>query len=234
MSDQIELTAQLRTDMGKGASRRLRREADLVPAVMYGAGKDAVALSIAHKDLHRACENEAFFSQIITIKAGKEETQAIIKDLQRHPARDRILHADFYRVRMDQEITVEVPLHFLNEERCVGVRQHGGQISHNMTSLEISCLPGNLPEFIDVDVEQLDIGDTIHMSGIRLPEGVAITALQAAEVLDQIVVSVHERRLEEVEEEVEAEAAEAGEAEAEGEAEGEESDKADDAESSDD
>jgi large subunit ribosomal protein L25 len=212
MSDRIELTANLRTDIGRGASRRLRRDADLVPAVIYGAGKDAVSLAIAHKDLHKACENEGFFSQIIDIKTGEEVTPAIVRDLQRHPAKDRILHADFYRVSMDQEITVEVPFHFLNEDRCIGVRQHDGQVSHNMTSLEISCLPGNLPEYIDVDVENLDIGQTIHMSEIVLPEGVAIPALQAEEPQDQIVVSVHERR-EEIEEEEVAEAAEGEEAE---------------------
>ena len=212
MSDNIELAAQLRTDVGKGASRRLRREADLVPAVIYGAGKDAVALSISHKDLYKACESEAFFSQIITIKAGNESTPAIVKDLQRHPAKDRILHADFFRISMDQEITVEVPLHFLNEEECVGVRQHGGQIAHNYSSLEISCLPGNLPEYIEIDVAELDLDQAIHMSEIKLPEGVAITALQAEEPQDQVVVSIHERREVAIEEEEET-AAEAGEAE---------------------
>lgn len=201
MSDQIELTAQLRTDIGKGASRRLRRHADLVPVVLYGAGKDAVSLSIPHKDLHKACETEAFFSQIITIKAAGDEAQAIIKDLQRHPAKDRILHADFFRVRMDQEITVEVPLHFINEELCPGVRLHNGQVAHNLTSIEISCLPGKLPEYIEVDVERLEIGGSIHMSEIVLPQGVTITALQQGEDHDQVVVSVYEQRAEVVEEE---------------------------------
>jgi large subunit ribosomal protein L25 len=201
MSDQIELTAQLRTDIGKGASRRLRRQADLVPVVLYGAGKDAVSLSIPHKDLHKACETEAFFSQIITIKAAGDEAQAIIKDLQRHPAKDRILHADFFRVRMDQEITVEVPLHFINEELCPGVRLHSGQVAHNLTSIEISCLPGKLPEYIEVDIEKLEIGGSIHMSEIVLPQGVTITALQQGEDHDQVVVSVYEQRAEVVEEE---------------------------------
>ncbi|HCC43945.1 MAG TPA: 50S ribosomal protein L25, partial [Gammaproteobacteria bacterium] len=128
-----------------GASRRLRRKSDYVPAILYGAGKDPQALSIAHKDLYKACESEAFYSQIITINSGNSSEDAILKDLQRHPAKDRIMHADFLRIRMDQEITVEVPLHFINEENCVGVRQGGGNISHNMTSLEITCLPGDLP-----------------------------------------------------------------------------------------
>jgi large subunit ribosomal protein L25 len=214
MSDNIELTAELRTDIGKGASRRLRRNADLVPAVLYGAGKDAVSLSIPHKDLFKACETEAFFSQIITIKAGGDKAQAIVKDLQRHPAKNRILHADFFRVRMDQEITVEVPIHFMNEEECKGVKLHNGQIQHNMTSIEISCLPGKLPEYIEVDVLGLDVGDSIHMTQIVLPEGVAIPALAQGEDHDQVVVSVHEQRVEIVEDE----APEAPETEVDGEA----------------
>ena len=118
MSD-FELNAELRSDMGKGASRRLRRNADMVPAILYGAGRDPQPLSIAHKDLYKALENEAFFSHIITIKADGKKQEAILKDLQRHPAKDRIMHADFLRIQMDQEITVEVPLHFMNEDSCV-------------------------------------------------------------------------------------------------------------------
>lgn len=218
MSDRIQLTAEPRTDVGKGASRRLRRDADLVPAVIYGAGKDAVSLCIAHKDLHKACESEAFFSQIIDIRTGAEVTPAIIRDLQRHPAKDRILHADFFRVSMDQEITVEVPLHFVNEDHCVGVKQQGGMVAHNLTSLEVTCLPANLPEFIEVDIETLDLGESIHMSELTLPTGVVITALAAEEPQDQIIVSVHERR---AEIEAEPEAEEAPGAAAEPEASGE-------------
>ncbi|MDZ7684141.1 MAG: 50S ribosomal protein L25/general stress protein Ctc [Gammaproteobacteria bacterium] len=172
MSDNVELTAQLREDVGKGASRRLRRQADLVPVVLYGANKGALSLSIPHKDLHRACENESFFSQIITIKTSDDSTPAIVKDLQRHPAKDRILHADFFRISMDQEIEVDVPLHFLNEEECPGVKLHNGQVSHHLTSVTVSCLPGKLPEYIEVDIGDLDIGDSILMSQIVLPEGV--------------------------------------------------------------
>ncbi|XOV85857.1 MAG: 50S ribosomal protein L25/general stress protein Ctc [Pseudomonadota bacterium] len=205
MSDNIELTVQVRTDVGKGASRRLRRNAGLVPAVMYGAGKEPVALTIPHKDLMKATENEAFFSQIITINTGDEKSPAIVKDMQRHPAKNRILHADFFRVRMDQEITVEIPLHFVNEEECVGVRMHNGQLAHNISSIEVSCLPGNLPEYLEVDVMNLDIGDAIHLSQLALPEGVAIPALALGEDHDQVVVTVNEKR--EIVEDEEAEAA---------------------------
>ncbi|MBT4494178.1 MAG: 50S ribosomal protein L25/general stress protein Ctc [Gammaproteobacteria bacterium] len=223
----FELNAELRTDMGKGASRRLRRIADLVPAILYGAAKDPLPLSIAHKDLHKACENEAFFSHIITIKADGKSQEAILKDLQRHPARDRIMHVDFMRIQMDQAITVEVPLHFINEDLCVGVKQSGGIISHNMTSLEITCLPGALPEYIEVDIADLDLGSAIHMSEITLTEGLAIQSLQLGPDHDHVVVSVHApKRVEEIEEEVDAEVdGEAPEADASTEGEGSEGDE---------
>jgi len=190
MSD-FELNAELRSDMGKGASRRLRRNADMVPAILYGADRDPQPLSIAHKDLYKALENEAFFSHIITIKADGKKQEAILKDLQRHPAKDRIMHADFLRIQMDQEITVEVPLHFMNEDSCVGVKQGGGNISHNMSVLEVTCLPGDLPEFIEVDIAELDVGESIHMSELKLPQGLTIPSLQLGDDHDHMVVSVN-------------------------------------------
>ena len=195
------LNAELRSDKGKGASRRLRRQADQVPAILYGAGKEPQPLSIRHQDLHKACESEAFYSNIITINVDGNAEDAILKDLQRHPARDRIMHADFLRILMDQEITVEVPLHFVNEETCVGVRQGGGNISHNMTSVEITCLPGDLPEFIEVDVEDVDVGSSIHMSELVLPQGLVIPSLQQGADHDHVVVSVNApKRTEEIDE----------------------------------
>ena len=198
----FELNAELRTDKGKGASRRLRRNADMIPVILYGAGKDPQSLTLAHKDIHKACENEAFFSHIITINADGDSQQAIVKDLQRHPAKDRIMHADFLRIQMDQAITVEVPLHFLNEDSCLGVRQGGGNVSHNMTSIEISCLPGDLPEYIEVDIEDLDLGDAIHMSDLKLAEELSIPSLQQGPDHDHVVVSVNApKRAEELDEE---------------------------------
>ena len=199
----FELNAELRKDKGKGASRRLRRNADMIPAILYGAGKEPLPLTLAHKDIHKACQNEAFFSRIITIIADGNSQQAIVKDLQRHPAKDRIMHADFLRIQMDQAITVEVPLHFLNEDSCLGVRQGGGNVSHNMTSIEISCLPGDLPEYIEVDIEELDLGDAIHISGLKLAEGLSIPSLQQGADHDHVVVSVNApKRAEELDEEV--------------------------------
>ena len=194
MADEFALNAELRSDKGKGASRRLRRNADMVPAILYGAQREPQPLSIAHKDLYKALENEAFYSHIITIKADGKEQQAILKDLQRHPAKDRIMHADFMRVQMDQAITVEVPLHFINEDSCVGVKQGGGSISHNMTGLEISCLPGDLPEYIEIDVAALDVGESIHMSEVALPEGLTVPSLGLGADHDHVVVSVHAPR----------------------------------------
>jgi large subunit ribosomal protein L25 len=206
MAADFELSAELRTDMGKGASRRLRRKADQIPAVIYGAGREPQSLTMAHKDLAMACENEAFYSHVLTLTIDGEKQSVIIKDLQRHPAKPRIMHADFLRVQMDHLISVEVPLHFLNEELCVGVKLGGGQISHNMSQVEISCLPGALPEFIEVDLTDLELGQAVHMSEINLPEGVTIPALTHGADYDQVVASVHlnkraELELEEGEEE---------------------------------
>jgi len=210
MSDEFEITAQVRTDAGKGASRRLRREADLVPAIMYGAGKDPVCLSVPHKDLYKATQNEAFFSHIITINTDGRKDKAILKALQRHPARDRILHADFYRVSMDQKINVEVPLHFMNEDTCIGVKMGGGSIAHLLNSIEVSCLPDNLPEYIEVDMAEMDVGTTLHYSDIKLPEGVEINALSLGEEHDNAIVTVNAPRADLSEEG--AEGAGAGEA----------------------
>jgi len=190
MASDFELNAQLRTDLGKGASRRLRRLADLVPAVLYGAQQEPVSISLAHKDLHKSCENEAFFAHIISIDVDGTKENAIVKALQRHPAKDRILHADFQRVRMDVEISVEVPFHFANEESCVGVKQEGGTVSHVMSTVQITCLPGDLPEYIEIDIAALNIGDAIHLSEVVLPKGVAVPELELGEDHDQIVVTV--------------------------------------------
>ena len=210
MAAEFELQAEVRADLGKGASRRLRLQADLVPAIIYGAGQDPQSLSIAHKDLIKATENEAFFSHILTINVAGDKQNAIIKDLQRHPSKSRILHADFQRILLDQAITVEVPFHFLNEESCVGVKTGGGQISHNMSQITISCLPGDLPEYIEVDLADVDIGEALHMSQVNLPEGVTIPALAQGADYDQVVVSVNINKRAEAEKAAD-EAAEEGE-----------------------
>lgn len=190
MSNEFELNATVRTDLGKGASRRLRRLADLVPAIVYGEGKAPVNINIPHKDLQKAISNEAFFSHIITLVIEKKKEQVVIKALQRHPAKPRLMHADFQRVSADHAITVAVPLHFINEEKCKGVKIGGGSIIKALNELSISCLPKDLPEFIEVDMTDLGVGEAIHISQIKLPKGVTSVDLAHGHDADNAVVSV--------------------------------------------
>ena len=190
MSDQFELHAEAREDMGKGASRRLRRFADLVPAIIYGGDKDPQPLTLIRKDLEKALENEAFFSHVLTIKVGKGKEKAILKDLQRHPARNNVMHADFLRVDDKTAVKVNVPIHFLNEESCVGVKIEGGMIQHQATDVEVQCLPGDIPEYLEVDMAEVVTGQIVHLSEITLPEGVVSMALALGEDHDLAIASV--------------------------------------------
>ncbi|PCH64203.1 MAG: 50S ribosomal protein L25/general stress protein Ctc [SAR86 cluster bacterium] len=217
MSNEFELNATVRTVQGKGASRRLRRLNDEIPAILYGAGKDPVSLTIAHKDLAKAIENEAFFSHIITLNVGKKKEKAVIKALQRHPARPFLMHADFQRVSATQALHVKVPLHFLNEDTCEGVKVGGGSIIKALTDIEVSCLPKNLPEFIEVDMLEVKLGETLHISDITLPKGVTSIALSHGEDSDHSVVTVIAPKSAEEETEVAAPAADAASEEGESE-----------------
>jgi len=215
MSNAFELNATVRSDLGKGASRRLRRLNNEIPAIIYGGKEEPVSITIAHKDIAHAVENEAFFSHIITLNVDKKSEQVIIKALQRHPAKPIIMHADFLRVSADEEINVNVPVHFLNEEKCKGVKLGGGSILHTMTEIEISCLPKDLPEYLEVDMTELDIGESIHLSDIVFPEGVTCIALSHGDDdVDQSIATVQAPRAEEEEVEVDAEGAEAGDEDA--------------------
>ena len=171
------LDAQSREESGKGASRRLRREAGLVPAVVYGGSKKPQSISLTHKDLAKQLENEAFYSHIITLNVDGSGQDVILKDLQRHPAKPLIIHADFLRVSKTKKLTTRVPLHFINESTSKGVKIQGGLISHSITELEISCLPGDLPEFIEVDLADVELGQIVHISDLSLPKGVESVAL---------------------------------------------------------
>ncbi len=193
MSNQIVLSADVRTDVGKGASRRLRRLANRVPGIVYGAGKDAVSVSLARNELDNAMGDESFFSQIIELRIGDTSDQVVVRDLQRHPAEARVLHIDFMRVSADQAIVLTIPIHFENEDRCVGVRMEGGVISHTLSEVEVSCLPGNLPEYIAIDMTDVHVGTTIHLLDLQMPEGVTLAALAQGELDDEhntAVVSV--------------------------------------------
>jgi len=191
MSNQdFVLHAVNREDKGKGASRRLRHQG-LVPSVVYGGTNDSQSISIIGKDLLKHLENEAFYSHIVTLKIDGKAQDVILKDLQRHPAKPLAMHADFLRVSKNQKLTTRVPLHFANEETCIGVKTQGGIVSHTMTDIEVSCLPADLPEFIEVDVAALALDSILHISDIVLPKGVESVALVHGEDHDLPVVSVH-------------------------------------------
>ncbi len=194
MSNEFDLNATGRTDLGKGASRRLRRLANEVPAVIYGSGKPAVSISIPHKDILKAVSNEAFFSHIINLIVDGKSEQVVIKDLQRHPAKPRIMHADFLRVSAKQTIHVNVPVHFLNEEKCKGVKLGGGSIIKSMTEIEVVCLPKDLPEYLEIDMANVGVGETVHISSIVFPKGVSSVDLAHGPDSDNAVVTVQPPR----------------------------------------
>ncbi|MEM9398374.1 MAG: 50S ribosomal protein L25/general stress protein Ctc [Pseudomonadota bacterium] len=219
MSEQLALSATLRNDLGKGASRRLRRNADEIPAIIYGAGKDPSPLTLVRKDLEKALENEAFFSQVIDVSVDGDVQQAILKDLQRHPAKDRVMHADFLRVDANKPVKVSIPIHFINEDKCHGVKIEGGIIEHLLVEVEVQCLPKDIPEYIEVDMLNVTTSDIIHISDLPLPEGVVSTALALGEDHDMAVASVSAKRGGAVEDDI-ADAAEASDGEAAEEGEG--------------
>lgn len=190
MSNQIQVSAELRKDVGKGASRRLRK-ASKVPGIIYGGEGEPTSLLLDANSLGKALQNEAVFSQVIVVNVEGTGYQAVVRDIQRHPAKDTVMHIDFYRISANRAIEVHVPLHFLNEDRCIGVKIGGGLLSHNLSEVIISCLPANLPEFIEVDVEHLELGKSIHLSDLKLPEGVTIPELRFGSDHDLLVVSLH-------------------------------------------
>ena len=217
MAISFELNAEPRTDTGKGASRRLRH-AGKIPAIMYGGNKDPEALTLNHNEVIRNLEHEAFYSHILTIKVGGSETRAVLRDLQRHPSKPFVQHMDLQRVSETEKIRMHVPLHFLGEEVAPGVKA-GGMVSHEIIEVEVECLPKDLPEYIEVDISGMDVGDSLHLTDLSLPAGVELLELARGEGHDLGIVSIHAKRGgAEVEEEgaPEAEAeggGEAGEAE---------------------
>lgn len=212
----FELEAEPREDIGKGASRRLRH-ANLVPAVVYGAGESPVSLTLNHDKVAVALAHEAFYSHILTLKVGKKNESVILKAVQRHPAKPRVQHIDFQRVRADQKLHMHVPLHFIGSDQAPGLKE-GGVISHNMSDVEVSCLPANLPEYIEVDLSNLALNQVIHLSELKLPKGVELVAFaHGVEGHDFAVASMHIPRVIEEEvvvEETEETTAEAAEGEA--------------------
>lgn len=191
---EFNLSAEIREESGKGASRRLRHE-NGVPAIVYGGkagGNDRKPQSITIKsnELIKLLEDEAFYSSIITLTIGDKAEQVVLKDLQRHPAKNMIWHADFLRVNKNTKIKAHVPLHFINEDTCVGVKTGGGKIAHQLTSLDIICSAGDLPEFIEIDLANVEVGTVIHLSDLVLPTGVESLALSHGAEHDTSVVTV--------------------------------------------
>jgi len=189
MQENFELIAESRSDTGKGASRRLRRTGQ-VPGIIYGAGKDPEMFSVAHNELIQHLDHEAFYSHILTVKVGDSQAQRVVlKDVQRHPAKPFVLHLDLLRVSESDKIRMHVPFHFIGESVAPGIKQ-GGVASHHIADAEISCLPKDLPEYIEIDVSGLDIGSAIHLSEIALPAGVEIPVLAQGPEYDAVVFSI--------------------------------------------
>lgn len=209
MPVELKLTAETRADLGKGASRRLRR-AKKVPAVLYGGHKEPTSLTLASQQLLRLMEEEAFYSQILTIEIDGKAEQAVVKDIQRHPFKPLVAHVDLQRVVAGEALRAHIPLHFMNQE--APVKAHGGVIHHDMVEVEVECLPKDLPQYIEVDCGQLTVGGSIHLSEVKLPKGVTIPALAQGPDHDLPVVSLHASRVSAEEAAAPAEE-EAGEAE---------------------
>ncbi|MES9823195.1 MAG: 50S ribosomal protein L25/general stress protein Ctc [Candidatus Thiodiazotropha endolucinida] len=207
MSANFEINAQSRSDSGNGASRRLRRSG-LVPGIVYGAHKDPTMISVPHNELVHSLENEGFYANLLNLKLGGKTEQVVLKDLQRHPAKPFLLHVDFQRIQADEKIRLHVPIHFINESACPGIKA-GGQASHVMSDMEISCLPKDLPEFIEVDMTNLEMGAILHASDVKLPDGVDMITHEGNE--DPIVLTIHIAHTTEVEPREEEEGEETGE-----------------------
>src|SRR5690625_3129858 len=218
MPTEFTLNAERREDAGKGASRRLRREGKL-PAILYGGEGEAAALTLDHNELMQNLKHEAFHSQILTVKIGRKKEQAVLKDIQRHAYKNEVLHLDLLRIKAGEKLIMTVPLHFEGVEESPGVKE-GGVFSRNVVEVEIECLPKYLPEHLELDASGLDIGDSLHLSDIPLPEGITLVAFsrldeEAIEEHDLPVAAIQHARVTE-EEEPEEEEVEAAEAEAEG------------------
>jgi len=193
MSDNIQLNAEPRADSGKGASRRLRRM-NMVPAIIYGGDSEPMSVSLAHNEFLHELENEAIYTQIIDINVGKGKEEVILRDLQRHPYKNRILHADFFRIDKKKALHVVVPIHVLNAENCVGVKMDGGMMTQLVTEIEVMCLPKDLPEYLEIDAAELHLGEILHLSDIKMPKGVEIVALTHGEDHDTGILSVVKTR----------------------------------------
>ena len=189
MTDQIILNADPRERTGSNKARVIRKVDGMVPAIVYGDEKETINLKLKLNELTKAAENELFYTQVLLIKTGNEEEKVVLKELQKDPAKGKFLHADFQRVSRKTKLKVVIPVNFINEDECIGVREDGGVVAKAIREIEIMCLAGNIPESIDVDIENLNLGESIRLTEISLPEGSEIPGL--TEETDQMVVSVN-------------------------------------------
>ncbi len=206
MKISFEINAEFREDGGKGASRRLRHTGK-VPAILYGGKREPRPLSLNHEKLILLVDNEKFFSSIINLKVGDVTQSAIVKDLQMHPAKHQIVHVDLQRVQEDEKIRIHLPVHLKGAAGSPGMKTEGGVMSHRLADTEVTCLPKDLPEYLELDLSQMHLNESKRLSDIPLPAGVQITALIASK--DAVVVSIHSPRAEEPEATAEAATAEA-------------------------
>ena len=194
MSTGFELDIETRDTLGTGHSRRLRRRGK-VPAVLYGGGREPTPVALDHAKLLQQMEREAFQTSILTVHLGSEAQAVVVKAIQRHPARRRVLHVDFQRVREDEKITLTVPIRYTGQDAAVGVKEQGGELAVLVTEVEVSCLPGDLPEALILDVSALELNQRRHLSDVVAPQGVDILAL--AHDQNPAIVTVNPPRQEE-------------------------------------
>ena len=189
MTDQIILNADVRERTGSNKARVIRKIDGMIPAIVYGDEKETINIKLKLNELTKASENELFYTQVLLIKTGDEEEKVVLKELQKDPAKGKFLHADFQRVSRKTKLKVVIPVNFINEEECVGIREDGGVVAKAIREIEIMCLAGNIPEAIEVDIENLHLGDSIRLTEIMLPEGSEVPGL--TDETDQMVVSVN-------------------------------------------
>ena len=189
MTDQIVLNADIRERTGSNKARVIRKIDGMVPAIVYGDEKETINIKLKLNELTKASENELFYTQVLLIKTGDNEEKVVLKELQKDPAKGKFLHADFQRVSRKTKLKVVIPVNFVNEEECVGIKEDGGVVAKAIREIEIMCLAGNIPESIDIDIKDLHLGDSIRLTEIDLPEGSEVPGL--SEETDQMVVSVN-------------------------------------------
>jgi len=197
MKENFVVNAESRADQGKGASRRLRREGK-VPAIVYGGKDSPISLTISHNEMWKHLRTEAFYSHILTLKVDGQDQQVVLKDLQRHPVNDTLIHIDFQRILADKLLRMQVPLHFKGAELAPGVKVGGGIVEHHLNQVEVECLPRNLPEFLEVDISGLNVNEAIHLSQIPLSEGVQLMELKHGNDASVVVIHLPRAAVEEI------------------------------------